>query len=124
MTASTHTDTLLGDRTTGLAGHLAVNGPIPWRGGPGKLIADLATAGLTGRGGASFPAWRKASTALGGRSPVVVANGAEGEPLSHKDATLLRGNPHRASGPGPRRCPEWTAGRRCRTTSRRWRTWP
>jgi NADH:ubiquinone oxidoreductase subunit F (NADH-binding) len=94
MTASTHTGTLLGDRTPGFAAHLARGGPIPWRGGPGRLVADLETAGLTGRGGAGFPAWRKAATALGGRDPVVVANGAEGEPLSRKDATLLRDNPH------------------------------
>ena len=94
MTASTHADTLLGDRTTSFAAHLARRGPIPWRGAPGRLVADLETAGLTGRGGAGFPAWRKASTALDGRDPVVVANGAEGEPLSRKDATLLRDNPH------------------------------
>lgn len=94
MTASTHADTLLGERTTNLAGHLARSGPIPWHGEPGRLVADLETAGLTGRGGAGFPAWRKASTAMNGRAPVVVANGAEGEPLSRKDATLLSGNPH------------------------------
>jgi NADH:ubiquinone oxidoreductase subunit F (NADH-binding) len=94
VTASTRTDSLLGDRTPGFAAHLARAGEIPWRGGPGRLVADLETAGLTGRGGAGFPAWRKAATALNGRDPVVVANGAEGEPLSHKDATLLRDNPH------------------------------
>jgi NADH:ubiquinone oxidoreductase subunit F (NADH-binding) len=94
VTASTHTDNLLDTGTTSLAGHLAASGPIPWRGGPGRLVTDLETAGLTGRGGAGFPAWRKASTALGGKSPVVVANGVEGEPLSRKDATLLQTNPH------------------------------
>lgn len=93
MTASTHADALL-SRVPSLAAHLAANGPIPWRGGAGRLIADLETAGLTGRGGAGFPAWRKASTTLNGKSPVVVANGAEGEPLSSKDAELLGGNPH------------------------------
>lgn len=87
MTTSIHAATLLGDGRAG-------SEPIPWRGGPGRLVADLETAGLTGRGGAGFPAWRKATTALEGRSPVVVANGAEGEPLSRKDAALLRGNPH------------------------------
>ncbi|HEX6355856.1 NADH-ubiquinone oxidoreductase-F iron-sulfur binding region domain-containing protein [Actinophytocola sp.] len=67
-------------------------GPMPSRGG--DLIADLAAAGLTGRGGAGFPAWRKATTALSGCEAVVIANGAEGEPLSRKDATLLLRNPH------------------------------
>jgi NADH:ubiquinone oxidoreductase subunit F (NADH-binding) len=84
MTATTHTDTLLDGGDC----------PIPWRGGPGRLVAELEAAGLTGRGGAGFPAWRKAATALRGRSPVVVANGAEGEPLSRKDTTLLEANPH------------------------------
>jgi NADH:ubiquinone oxidoreductase subunit F (NADH-binding) len=85
MTAPPKADTLLGTQPIR---------PIPWRGGPGRLIAELETAGLTGRGGAGFPAWRKAKTALGGRAPVVVGNGAEGEPLSRKDAVLLGVNPH------------------------------
>lgn len=92
-TCPTRAESLLDGAAT-LADHLTRTGPLPWRGGPGRLVADLETAGLTGRGGAGFPAWRKAATAVGGRSPVVVANGAEGEPLSRKDVTLLRGNPH------------------------------
>ncbi|WP_427019091.1 ferredoxin [Pseudarthrobacter sp. P1] len=63
---------------------------------------------MTGRGGAAFAAWRKlaatggaagsaAGTAGRGRrrGPVaVVANGAEGEPGSFKDRTLLQNAPH------------------------------
>jgi NADH:ubiquinone oxidoreductase subunit F (NADH-binding) len=59
------------------------------------LIADVRESGLTGRGGAAFSAGRKlaAVAAAGGRA-VVVANGAESEPLSAKDKTLLRYSPH------------------------------
>jgi NADH:ubiquinone oxidoreductase subunit F (NADH-binding) len=83
------TNTLLPDAATGPDEH----GPIPWR-GPGRLVGDLAAAGLTGRGGAGFPAWRKAAAVVAGESAVVVGNAAEGEPLSRKDAELLRRNPH------------------------------
>jgi NADH:ubiquinone oxidoreductase subunit F (NADH-binding) len=58
-----------------------------------SLLAELEAAGLAGRGGAGFPAWRKLSSVTG-RRPVVIANGAEGEPLSHKDAALLQHAPH------------------------------
>jgi NADH:ubiquinone oxidoreductase subunit F (NADH-binding) len=82
-------------RPAGLPAHLARYGPLPYRGGPGRLIADIRESGLTGRGGAAFPAGRKlAAVAAAGREPVVVANGAESEPLSEKDKTLLRCSPH------------------------------
>ncbi|MTD56901.1 NADH-ubiquinone oxidoreductase-F iron-sulfur binding region domain-containing protein [Amycolatopsis pithecellobii] len=77
-----------------LATHLARNGPIPWRRKPGALIADLRAAALTGRGGAGFPMWRKLATVAEGHSAVVIANGAEGEPASNKDHTLLVRAPH------------------------------
>jgi NADH:ubiquinone oxidoreductase subunit F (NADH-binding) len=59
------------------------------------LIEEVAAAGLTGRGGAAFPVARKLSAvASAGGSPVAVANGAEGEPASSKDAALLWFAPH------------------------------
>jgi NADH:ubiquinone oxidoreductase subunit F (NADH-binding) len=78
-----------------LAAHLRRHGQVPYRGRPGQLILDVRAAGLTGRGGAAFPVHRKLSAVLAapGR-PVVVANGAEGEPASAKDKSLLLLNPH------------------------------
>ncbi|HSP36985.1 MAG TPA: NADH-ubiquinone oxidoreductase-F iron-sulfur binding region domain-containing protein [Frankiaceae bacterium] len=59
-----------------------------------QLIDLLRQAGLQGRGGAGFPAWRKLATvAATRRRPVLVANAAEGEPASAKDRVLLRQRP-------------------------------
>jgi NADH:ubiquinone oxidoreductase subunit F (NADH-binding) len=85
---------LLAGAAADLAAHVARNGPLPWLGAPGRLVEPLARAGLTGRGGAGFPTWRKIAAVLGGDRPVVVANGAEGEPASAKGATLLADAPH------------------------------
>ena len=50
----------------------------------------MERSGLTGRGGAGFPAGRKMrSVAAGPGSKVLVANGSEGEPASRKDRLLL-----------------------------------
>ena len=55
----------------------------------------LKAAGLTGRGGAAFPVHRKlAAVAHAGTRPVVIGNGAEGEPASGKDKSLLWISPH------------------------------
>ena len=77
-----------------LADHLRGRGPVPYRGGPGQLIREVAAAGLTGRGGAAFPVHRKLAAVAGGPQPVVVGNGAEGEPASSKDKSLLWISPH------------------------------
>jgi NADH:ubiquinone oxidoreductase subunit F (NADH-binding) len=78
-----------------LATHLSRFGPVPYRGAPGALIPEVKAAGLTGRGGAAFPTYRKLAAMSGyGRAPVVVGNGAEGEPASRKDKTLLWISPH------------------------------
>jgi NADH:ubiquinone oxidoreductase subunit F (NADH-binding) len=55
----------------------------------------VAAAGLTGRGGAAFPVARKLAAAAQARpAPVVAGNGAEGEPASSKDRSLLWISPH------------------------------
>jgi NADH:ubiquinone oxidoreductase subunit F (NADH-binding) len=71
-------------------------GPLPPPQRRGDVIDELEVAGLLGRGGAGFPVatkWR----AVAGRSAgdaVVLVNGAEGEPLSHKDRLLMTSRPH------------------------------
>lgn len=76
-----------------LVQHGARFGPFPTLSPPSRLIGLLDDAGLSGRGGAGFPTGRKMS-AISGRRSVVIANGAEGEPASGKDAVLLRTAPH------------------------------
>jgi NADH:ubiquinone oxidoreductase subunit F (NADH-binding) len=57
-------------------------------------VEAVRSAGLTGRGGAGFPTWRKlAAVAAAGRRAVVVANGSESEPASAKDRVLLTRHP-------------------------------
>jgi len=78
-----------------LRAHLARYGRLPYRGGAGLLIASVQEAGLTGRGGAAFPVSRKLALVARARGrKVMVANGAESEPASHKDALLLRAAPN------------------------------
>ena len=78
--------------------HLRRWGPLPpvGTGSPDlALIGVVEQSGLLGRGGAGFPTGRKLRSVAGGRRrAVVVANGAEGEPASHKDQLLLRATPH------------------------------
>ncbi|HEY0561037.1 MAG TPA: NADH-ubiquinone oxidoreductase-F iron-sulfur binding region domain-containing protein [Frankiaceae bacterium] len=87
------TGRLLGGTGSDLAAHLRVAGSLAVP-EPAVLLAELEAAGLTGRGGAGFPTWRKLAAVGAARRPVVVANAAEGEPASGKDAALLRANPH------------------------------
>jgi NADH:ubiquinone oxidoreductase subunit F (NADH-binding) len=61
------------------------------------LIGEVERAGLTGRGGAAYPAGKKLGAVrerAGLRGAVVVANGMESEPASAKDAALLARAPH------------------------------
>jgi NADH:ubiquinone oxidoreductase subunit F (NADH-binding) len=79
-----------------LESHGARLGPLPPAYGNGDIITTLEWSGVLGRGGAGFPVGRK-WRALAGRASgraVVVANGAEGEPPSHKDRTLMSNRPH------------------------------
>src|SRR5258705_9292168 len=66
---------------------------------PAKVIDALARSGLRGRGGAGFPTAAKWSSVMANASPVhatpVVINGAEGEPSTFKDRTIIRNNPFR-----------------------------
>jgi len=60
-----------------------------------ELIATLEQIALTGHGGGHFPAARKWQVALrAGGGGTVVANAAEGEPASGKDAVLVGRRPH------------------------------
>jgi NADH:ubiquinone oxidoreductase subunit F (NADH-binding) len=84
--------------------HLAAHGAPPWVRGGGRrcdrelaerLIDEIDRSGLVGRGGAAFPTARKMRSVLRSRGrAIVVANGAEGEPGSLKDRTLLEALPH------------------------------
>jgi len=61
------------------------------------LISEVERSGLTGRGGAAYPAGKKLRTVrerAGLRGAVVIANGMESEPASAKDASLLARAPH------------------------------
>jgi NADH:ubiquinone oxidoreductase subunit F (NADH-binding) len=64
--------------------------------GPAQTVKEVGLSGLRGRGGAGFPTGRKWSTVLHatGTHRYVVANGAEGEPATFKDRTLMRMNPY------------------------------
>ncbi len=73
-------------------GHFRKWGQMP--GGGPLLIDEVERAGLRGRGGATFPTYRKLAAVSTGRRPIVVANGTEGEPASVKDKTLLVSAPH------------------------------
>jgi NADH:ubiquinone oxidoreductase subunit F (NADH-binding) len=88
---------------TDLAAHLAHFGPPPSSRRRDTLVAQVTDAGVRGRGGAGFPTGVKLAAVarsasrrslLGRRTPIVVANGTEGEPASVKDVTLLRYAPH------------------------------
>jgi NADH:ubiquinone oxidoreductase subunit F (NADH-binding) len=86
---------LIGPNAESLAMHRQRLGPLPAL-PSGELIAELESSGLLGRGGAGFPVgrkWRAVAERSSGRA-VVLANGAEGEPLSRKDRSLMAARPH------------------------------
>ncbi|MEN3362049.1 MAG: hypothetical protein V7637_6031, partial [Mycobacteriales bacterium] len=80
--------------------HVRRFGPLPPRRGDQPdlgLVELVERSGLLGRGGAGFPTGRKlraVAAGAGGRQPVLIANGAEGEPVARKDALLLGQAPH------------------------------
>lgn len=82
------------ERPASYGEHADRYGPLPSIPGT-TLVAAVTAAGLTGRGGAAFPTGTKLGAVLGARRrAIVVANGAEGEPASGKDKTLLAYVPH------------------------------
>jgi NADH:ubiquinone oxidoreductase subunit F (NADH-binding) len=81
--------------------HLALHGEAPLASSRRErreavaLIDQIEHAGLLGRGGAAFPtAAKMRAVARASGRPIVVVNGAEGEPASLKDRTLLTSLPH------------------------------
>jgi NADH:ubiquinone oxidoreductase subunit F (NADH-binding) len=77
-----------------LRDHLARLGVLP--AARPDLIGVLEASGLLGRGGAGFPVgrkWRSVADRSGGDARVL-ANGAEGEPLSAKDRAMMTLRPH------------------------------
>lgn len=76
----------------GLAPHRERLGPAPQP--RAEALVEMARdIDLRGRGGAGFPFSIKLAAAARRRA-VVVVNASEGEPASHKDATLLTLSPH------------------------------
>jgi NADH:ubiquinone oxidoreductase subunit F (NADH-binding)/(2Fe-2S) ferredoxin/Pyruvate/2-oxoacid:ferredoxin oxidoreductase delta subunit len=63
---------------------------------PEEVIAEVATAGLRGRGGAGFATARKwkACRAAKGERRFVLCNGDEGDPGAFKDRSIMEGDPH------------------------------
>lgn len=78
-----------------LGAHLARLGERPRFPGA-ALIKRVEAAGLRGRGGAAYPTARKwyATRQRSRGNAVVVANGAETEPMSAKDRLLMSARPH------------------------------
>jgi NADH:ubiquinone oxidoreductase subunit F (NADH-binding) len=79
-----------------LADHAARLGAVPRGAAAAAAIPALEASGLLGRGGAGFPVGRKWRSVAGqpGGAAALLVNGAEGEPLSAKDRTLMTLRPH------------------------------
>ena len=61
----------------------------------GEILAALEASGLTGMGGAGFPAWRKWEAVRREPGPrVVIVNADEGEPGTIKDRYVMELRPH------------------------------
>ncbi|MFH1726084.1 MAG: NADH-quinone oxidoreductase subunit NuoF [Elusimicrobiota bacterium] len=63
---------------------------------PEKVIAEVKTSGLRGRGGAGFPTgakWEFCRNAAG-EAKYVICNADEGDPGAYMDRSVLEGNPH------------------------------
>jgi NADH-quinone oxidoreductase subunit F len=63
---------------------------------PEKIVGELKTSGLRGRGGAGFPTHRKWELCrkAGGRPKYVICNADEGDPGAFMDRVVLESDPH------------------------------
>ncbi len=64
---------------------------------PGRVIEEVKTSGLRGRGGAGFPTglkWELLARQRNGDGKFLVCNGDEGDPGAYMDRSVLEGNPH------------------------------
>ena len=78
---------------TDLAAHTRRFGPLSTARVTG-LVAEVERAGLSGRGGASFPTAMKLASVARSGGGVVVINATEGEPTAGKDHLLATQSPH------------------------------
>ena len=66
-------------------------------GTPEKIVEEVMSSGLRGRGGAGFPTGVKKQTTAGkkaGTTSYVVCNADEGEPGTFKDRVIMESDPH------------------------------
>lgn len=94
---ATNHELSLGETRVNLMNHAKLNIPTTFESATQaeEFLSVLEVSGLTGHGGAHFPVARKIRSAM--QSPAggtVVANAAEGEPGSAKDAALWQFRPH------------------------------
>jgi len=63
---------------------------------PEKIIEEVKTSGLRGRGGAGFPTWLKWDLARKAHGDVkyVICNADEGDPGAYMDRSTIEGDPH------------------------------
>jgi len=64
--------------------------------GSEQVVEEVKRAGLRGRGGAGFPAWRKWSFCRGAESDqkYLICNADEGDPGAFMNRSLIEGDPH------------------------------
>jgi NADH:ubiquinone oxidoreductase subunit F (NADH-binding)/(2Fe-2S) ferredoxin/NAD-dependent dihydropyrimidine dehydrogenase PreA subunit len=63
---------------------------------PDKIINEVTSSGLRGRGGGGFPTGRKWQSCrkAGDETKYVLCNADEGDPGAYQDRSILEGNPH------------------------------
>lgn len=63
---------------------------------PEKVLEELKTSGLRGRGGAGYPTWLKwqFTRNVPSDQKYVICNGDEGDPGAYMDRSVLEGDPH------------------------------